>query len=311
MIEENVCLKNLSHIQVGGNARYFLRSENIAELISELKKWRSNNPDKKIFVLGGGTNLLFCDEGFSGLVVAPQIKFIRQDGDLVEVGSGVSVAQLLNFLMEKSLSGLEWAGGLPGNIGGAIFGNAGAFGGETKDILVEVKSLDLNDFKIKSRSIQECEFAYRQSIFKNKLSQKEIILSAVFRLKPGNRDEIEEKTAQKVSYRKERQPLDMPNFGSTFKNVSLDKVPSEFQKKFHDKIKNDPFPLIPAAVFLSDAGLAGRRVGEAQISTKHPNFIVNLGDATCRDIKELINIVQDEIKKKFNIDLELEIIEVK
>lgn len=311
MLKELIALKNYSNIKIGGPARYFLEIPNDDELVNELKLWRKNNPNVKIFIMGEGTNVLFDDRGFDGLVVLIKIKTIKKLKDnLVEVSSGLTMAELLKYSVAQSLSGLEWAGGLPGTLGGAIFGNAGAFGKETKDNIVIVKSLSLADFSLKERRVDECAFAYRTSLFKRELSQKEVILSALIKLTIAKQAGIKAKIDEKIAYRKERQPLEFPNLGSTFKNIALDKVPKEFQEQFKDKVKDDPFPLIPAAVFLSEAGLKGKRIGGAQISEKHPNFIINLGNAKSTDVKELIKIARQKVFEKFNLELELEIIQL-
>lgn len=311
MIQENVTLKNYSNYKIGGPARYFLKVDNVDELRDELRRFRKMIPNVKMLILGAGTNILFDDRGFSGLVIYLQNSYIKKiENNIIEVGASTLMNELLDYTIDNSLSGLEWAGGLPGTFGGAIFGNAGAFSGEIKDSIINVTSINLDTFDITTRSCKDCQFSYRNSIFKKNLFQKEIIISACIKLTTVNQIRIKESILEKIEYRKFKQPLEFPNIGSTFKNVDVKKILATVLKKYHDKIKTDPFPVIPAAVFLSEAGLKGRTIGGAQISEKHPNFIVNINNAKADDVKQLIQIALNEVKKKFNIELEKEIIEL-
>jgi UDP-N-acetylmuramate dehydrogenase len=310
MIEENILLKDFSNYKIGGPAKFFLQVDDADNLENDLKEFREKNDDK-IFILGGGTNVLFSDFGFNGLVIFPNFKYINKlDDEIIEVGSSVSVKEIVDFTIDNSLSGFEWAGGLPGTIGGAVYGNAGAFGGETKDSVVSVKSYDIYNNKIMERVNKDCEFAYRSSIYKTDLNQKEIIISTKIKFLKGDKEKIKQDINNKISHRSERQPLEYPNIGSTFKNVDLKNIPDEIKEKYKDKIKNDPFPVIPAAVFLSEANLKGERVGDIEISGKHPNFFVNLGNGKATDVLKLIDIAQNRVLKKFKVHLETEIIKV-
>lgn len=301
-------LKDVVNYKIGGAADYFFEFQSVEELKQALTDYKEIDPSlSSVFVLGKGTNVLFGDNGYGGLVLKNSLSGIERMGDDVKVASGESVDDLLEFVINESLSGLEWAGGLPGTVGGAVRGNAGAFLGETKDNIIEVESLDIDSLQIKKRNNTECRFDYRQSVFKRGDGEREIILSAEFRLVSGNIDEIKSKTQEKVDYRINRHPLDYPNIGSTFKNVPVEKVPEEVLEKFSASIKQDPFPVLPVAKLIASTDLVGKRIGDAQISTKHPNFIVNLGNATASDVLSIIDLVKKEIKEKFEIDLEEEI----
>ena len=307
MIEENVELKNHTNYRIGGPAKLFLKALSLDELKEGIKSARV----EKIFILGGGTNVLVNDNGFDGLVIKPEFNDIeRIDDTTLRVGSGVTFSQLNDYCIDQSLSGLEWSGGLPGTVGGAVFGNAGAFGKEIKDNILKVESMNLTTLKIANRANDECEFAYRTSIFKKQLANHELILSVVFKFDINDPAKIKNAIEEKIEYRKNHQPLEMPSAGSTFKNVPVDSIPSETLEKFKDKKKNDPFPVIPAAVFLADAGLMGKRVGDAEVSTMHPNLIVNKGQARAEDVLKLIAEIIQIIKEKYNIQLEPEIIRV-
>ena len=301
-------LKHHSNYKIGGKAAHFFSFRTIPEAIEAAQK--AKEIGKPIFILGGGTNILFGDKGWDGVVLKNEIDaFEVLDGNRLRVGGGVPIDRILKITIERGLSGLEWAGGLPGTLGGAIRGNAGAFMGETKDSIVEVTSLRIGngESQIVHRDNKECTFAYRSSVFKT-AHPDEIVLEATLQFTPGNRDEIEKAIQEKIEYRKTRHPIDLPNIGSIFKNIDLKDIPEEFQKKFAHVIKKDPFPVLPTAFLISEAGLKGTRHGGAEISGRHPNFIVNTGNATASDVKYLIALVKKTIKEKFHIDLEEEIV---
>jgi len=307
---KNISLKKFSNFRIGGKAKYFFKAKNISEIKKALIL--AKQLKAKIFVLGGGTNILFNDKGFNGLVLIPEIKFIKKiNKNTVRVGAGVKVKDFLNFLVKNELSGFEWTGGLPGTIGGAIRGNAGAFGGEVKDNLVQVKSIEINTLKEKIRNNKECLFDYRSSVFKDK-NVNEIILWGDFKFKKGKKEKILKSINEKINYRKERHPIEYPNIGSIFKNVPVENFKKEFIEYFKSKniIKIDPKPVIPVAFLIAECGLKGKKYGDACISLKHTNFIINLGKAKAKDVKKLINLIQKTIKKRFQINIEKEIIEI-
>lgn len=316
MFVEDVLLSKYSNYKIGGPAGSFFEAKKVDEIGKALNMWRQTaikiRQDKNaIFILGAGTNILFDDKGYDGLIIKPKIEFIKKEGRdnlVLRVGAGVLTRDLLNYLIPKNLSGLEWAGGLPGTLGGAIRGNAGAFGGEIKDIVKEVISLDISGRKPKiiKRSASKCLFGYRSSIFKiNK--NKEIIIEVVLVFKKGDSGAIKSVVEQNINYRKERQPLEYPNIGSIFKNVDLKKFPKGKEKKVLASVKKDPFPVVPAAYLISETGLKGISFGGAMISPKHPNFIVNVLNASSADVKGLIKFVKIKVKDKFGVKLEEEI----
>lgn len=311
MINKNISLKDFSNYKIGGNAAYLLEIFSKEELLETLREWKkisSTFPkdQQKIFVLGGGTNILFSDEGFNGLVIKNSIKGITVQNNAVTAGAGEKVSSLLDFCINNSLSGLEWAGGLPGTVGGAIRGNAGAFGGEIKDNLKEVTSLNLKTLETIKRTNKDCEFSYRNSLFKT-TAKDEIVLSAVFSLENGNKIEIQNKINEKIEYRNAKHPLEYPNIGSIFKNVPVGQVPVEFKDGLFQYIKTDPFPVVPTAKLIFLTGLKGERIGNVMVSTKHTNYIVNLGNGKAMEVKELINVIKNKVHEKFGIELEEEI----
>lgn len=306
MFQKDISLSKYSNYRIGGEARYFYIARNLEGLIKAVE--RAKKDGLNAFILGGGTNLLINDEGFKGLVLKPEINLLKVAGDRIRVGAGVLMTQLLNYSITKGLSGLEWAGGLPGTVGGAIRGNAGAFGGETKDAILEVVSLDISGkaSKIVRRTNKECWFGYRNSAFKIN-DGREIILEATLVLKKGDKKSVRDTIEEKIRYRQERHPMEHPNIGSIFKNIDAKNAPEKWRKIFAAKVKNDPFPVLPTAVLLAEAGLKGVSCGGAMISPKHPNFIVNVGGASAEDVKKLIGLVKSTIKTKFGVELEEEI----
>jgi UDP-N-acetylmuramate dehydrogenase len=318
--QENVSLAAYSNYKIGGVARYFFEPKNKREVTWAVREAKTRK--LSIFVLGGGTNLLFCDAGFYGLVLKPAMTGIKKSGMTLEAGAGVSMAKLLDYAAAKSLSGLEWAGGLPGTLGGAIRGNAGCFGGEIKDAIVSVRSFNIKSEKIVVRMARACKFGYRESVFKNLVAagamggaagSGEIILSATLAVARGDKKEIARIVREKIEYRAKNHPLEYPNIGSIFKNVP---VPARAGKikdgvlTFHGSqfsVKTDPFPVISAAKLISESGLRGVSFGGAMISAKHPNFIVNVLNAGAGDVKNLIVLAKAEVKRKFGVALEEEV----
>ena len=326
--QENIPLSKLSHYKIGGIARYFFAAKNEREIVWAVKE--AKNKKLPIFIIGGGTNLLIGDEGWNGLVLKPNIITLELSahggsafggkGETLLAGAGVIMGNLIAFALKNSLSGLEWAGGLPGTFGGAIRGNAGCFGGEIKDSVQLVRSFDIKTMTIRERVIKECKFGYRNSIFKKK-NGNEVILSVELRLIKGDKKKISEIIKKNIAYRNENHPLEYPNIGSIFKNVSLaaihEKGSVKYKKAVADtsllyrgsqfSVKTDPLPVISAAKLISEAGLCGVTLGGAMISPKHSNFIVNVLDARADDVKSLITLAKTEVHKKFGITLEEEV----
>ncbi len=314
LIQQNIALKDFSNFKIGGVAKYFLEIKNTNDLINGLREWKEisatlSDVEKRIFILGGGTNILFSDAGFNGLVIKNSFSFIElKDDSQVAVGGGTVWADLVNFCIDNSLSGLEWSGGLPGTVGGAVRGNAGAYGGETKDLLEEVESINLNTLQVTIRNNNECNFSYRNSIFKTGEGENEIIIKVKFKLTKGSKDVVRAAFQEKIDSRKSKHPLEYPNVGSIFKNVPVEKFDTkQFLYELAQYVKNDPFPVVPTAKINFLTGLKGEKIGDAQLSEKHTNFIVNLGNASSADVKNLIQNIKNKVKEKFNVDLEEEI----
>ncbi len=306
--KKNVSLKRYTTFKIGGLAKYFYVAKNKEDITWAIKAAKKLN--MQYFILGEGSNMLVSDRGFNGLIIKLEncnlkIPVFRRSGKVCKVyaEAGVPFATLVRETGKRGLSGLEWAGGLPGTLGGAIRGNAGAFGGETKDRIIYVEALD-NNLKLKKLPKSKCDFGYRSSIFKKR---GWIVLSAAMRLEKGDRKKIEAMARDRIRYRKEKGPLAWPSAGSIFKNCTLPAAPAKTREKFKNVIKSDPFPVIPAAAILADAGLKGFRIGGAMVSPKHPNFIINIGGAKAEDVLKLTNFIKKKIKSKYGISLEMEI----
>jgi len=302
-IKEHMLLAPYTTFNIGGEARYFLQAKTKEDIQEGIKKAKELN--LPIFLLGDGSNLLVSDKGFNGFVIHTQnTNYEIRDTELY-AESGVEFPTIVKETIERGLAGLEWAGGLPGTVGGGVRGNAGAFGGEVKDSIKEVEAIDSNG-NLKTFTKEECQFAYRSSIFKK---EDWIVLSATFRLQQGDKEAILTTAKDHINYREERHPLEYPNAGSIFKNCDVKLFSEELQKQFEKEgiVKIDPFPVIPTAYLIAQAQLQGLQVGDAQVSEKHPNYIVNRGAATSEDVLELIEKVKKAVKEKYSIDLEVEV----
>lgn len=310
-LQKNVSLKQISNFKIGGNTKYFVEVKNTDELTPALKKWHEiikdlKEEELKMFILGKGTNVVFSDDDFKGLVIKNSIVSISKLGDTITVGAGTLFSDLLEYCINNSLSGLEWAGGLPGTVGGAVRGNAGAYNGETKDRIIEVESVDLETLEKIKRDKARLGFDYRTSIFK-KSSQNEIITYVKFKLINSKDYPIQKLIQEKIEARKLKHPLEYPNVGSIFKNVPVEQFSKEQLNELSKYIKQDPFPVIPTAKLVFLAGLSGKRVGDVKVSEKHTNFIINLGNGKAKDVKELMKYIKKEIYNKFNVTLEPEV----
>lgn len=275
-LKEN--LKNHCTFQVGGEADFFYELKNLKDLKALLAFAKT----KKIpyFILGKGSNILFDDKGFRGLVIKNISEKIIIKNSTVEADSGVPVSKLVMETVKKGLSPLEKWMGLPGTVGGAIYGNAGCNSLETKDVLESVTLLNPKTGKIKKVSAKSLGLKYRSSKLKK---SNEIVLKAVFRLKKSKLPQEDQKKimAEISQNRLKKQPLGLSS-GSFFKN---------------------PSPKNPAGMLIDKAGLKGKKVGKAQISEKHGNFLLNLGGATSADILKLAKLAKQQVKAKFGISL--------
>lgn len=280
----NVPMKQHTTFRAGGNADYFVTAQSEERLIRLIRYLRAEK--LPYYVLGNGSNVLFLDEGYHGVVVKiGKFDDIEVSGNVLKAGAGVILARAAYTAHKKSLTGMEFAAGIPGTVGGAVVMNAGAYGSEIKDIITGARAVDETG-TVFFLSKEELKLGYRRSI----VSERElIIMEAAFELAYGDSAEIEAKMKDLAKRRAEKQPLEYPSAGSTFKRP---------EGYFAGKL-------------IEDAGMKGFSVGDAQVSEKHSGFVINRGNATARDILTLIKKVQEAVYDKFGVMLEMEVKVVK
>ena len=269
--------------RVGGAADVFVRiasEEQLKVLIPELVKG-----EIPYYVIGKGSNLLVGDKGFRGVVIQLDEAFenIKVNNNIVTACAGASMAKIAKTALQNSLTGFEFAAGIPGCVGGGVIMNAGAYGGEMKDVVSKVRVL-CKDGNIKEYTNEEMCFGYRFSALKNK--PEYIVLEVEIILEPGNEEEILAKMQDLAKRRKDKQPLEYPSAGSTFKRP---------EGYFAGKL-------------IGDAGLSGYSVGDAEVSEKHNGFVINRGNATAADVRTLIETIQCKVYEQFGVNLEREVI---
>ena len=283
-ILKNEPMEKHTSFKIGGNADYFIKITSIEELKAILNFASKKNIP--LTVVGNGTNLLVREGGIRGIVIKLELKNFKikrlSNEILITAESGLTLSALSSIALKEELEGLEFLSGIPGTIGGALRMNAGAYGAEMKDIVIKTRYMTY-DGKIKTLDYKEHEFEYRNSIF-SKIDA--IIIDTTIKVRKGEKKEIENKIEEYSKSRREKQPLEYPNAGSTFKRVE---------------------GLITAKM-IDDCGLKGYNIGDAEVSSKHAGFIINKGKATASDVLELAEYVKTKVKSKFNVDIELEIL---
>lgn len=275
----NEPMKKHTSLKIGGNADVLFLPKNKLDVIKVIKFCTENHI--KYFVMGNGTNLLVSDAGFRGVIIKINKKMnamkINYEKKEIWAEAGILLSVLANRALENNFSGIEFASGIPGTLGGAICMNAGAYGREIKDIFISAEVLYKNKIKI----MDDLKFDYRKSL----IDKNYVVLSAKIKLNAGKHDEIKNKMDEYKIKRKNSQPLDFFNAGSTFKRP---------KNNFAGKL-------------IMDAGLADYKIGGACVSKKHCGFIINLGDATAKDVLDLISYVKQVVYEKFGVQLEEEI----
>ncbi len=279
-VQENVLLKPYTTMRVGGMADYFLSISSKEELITALQMIEQTN--LPYFVLGNGSNVIFKDEGFRGIVLhlSSALSKITVKGNIIVAQAGALLNSLSKTALLNSLSGLECLSGIPGSVGGAVAMNAGAYGTEIKDVLLS--ALVLKDLQCVTYSLRDMAYGYRKSAV---LQEKSIVLEATFQLKQGNKEEMLQKINCLKEQRKAKQPLTYPSSGSFFKRPE-----GHF-----------------AGALIEQAGLKGFRIGDAMVSEKHAGFVINAGNATAKDILLLSEHIKKEVYERFQVELHEEV----
>lgn len=279
----NEDMKKHTTFKIGGPAECFIKIKTKEELKEILNIAKENKIP--VTILGNGSNILVLDGGIEGITLTIQIEYIdiKQDGEKykIYVGGGYKLSKLAQICLKNEISGFEEVSGIPGTIGGAVSMNAGAHGKEMKDIVEKIKCVDINGNE-KEFLNEEANFEYRKSIFKG---NSYIVTEVVLNLEKGKYDEIKAKMDEYSQYRKTKQPIEYPSAGSTF-------------KRGKDYI---------TAKLIDDAGLKGYSIGDAVVSTKHSGFVINKGNASAKDVLDLVKYIKDTIEEKFNKQIELEI----
>ncbi len=315
-------LSSILYYRIGGTARYLLEAQSRDDIQEAVDFVRANGIER-VLVVGLGSNLLFPDDPYDGAVLritagkTPQI--VEAEEGLVESFAGETLDEVINFGFSHGYAGLEWAGGLPGTVGAAVRGNVGAFGGEVKDRLCSAEVLEMTESGPVTRFLdnRELGFSYRNSVVKG--SRKMVVVSAGFELERASQAQLEiakESYQSNIEYREKNHPLEYPTCGSVFKNITgkdeVERVLAVWpdaremvQGRWHGKLS--------MGYAINRFGLRGHQIGGAQISTKHSNFIVNLGDARFSDVHGLIQKVKEEFTRAFGFapEAEVEIVECK
>lgn len=267
--------------KTGGNADAFVKADEPEKILSAIKMLKDSNIP--YYIIGNGSNILVRDNGIDGVVIqlGSQMNKITVKGNSIYAQAGAMLSALSAAACESSLTGLEFASGIPGTVGGAVFMNAGAYGGEIKDVIVSADAID-EDCNIVKLSKDELDLSYRHSLISDK---NMIVIGASFELEFGDKEEISAKMSDFSARRREKQPLNYPSAGSTFKRP---------EGYFAGKL-------------IEDSGLKGKQIGGARVSEKHAGFIVNVGGATSSDILSLIDCCIETVYNKFNVRLEPEV----
>ena len=302
-LKENEILADYTTFKIGGPARYFYTAKEDKDFIKAIKL--ANKLNVPYFILGNGSNILVADQGFDGLVIKMKngisfcdFKIIK---DKIIAGAGVKLSMLTQASANAGLKGIEWASGIPGTIGGAVRGNAGAFDGQMADIVEKVIVLYDNERKILRKD--ELYFSYRNSIFKK--NKKYVILSIGLKLEKGNKKDIKEKIKRILEKRHKISTPQYPTAGCVFKNpiVKDKKIINEFEKDTGKK----SFNKIPAGYLIDRLDLKGKKIGNAVIGGKNANFILNTGNAAAKDVIMLISYIKQKVRENYHIQLEEEI----
>ncbi len=300
-IKKDVSLKNYNTFRIGGKTKYFIKVSSRDKLIKTLR-WAKEN-SLPVFILGNGSNVLFSDKKYKGIVIKIEnnkIKKINQK--TIVVGAGMMFMELLQKFLNKGLEGLEWANGIPATIGGAVFCNAGGFGYDFGKFVKKIRTIDLKTYKEKIYLQKDCKFQYRRSVFKK---NKEIIWEVELFIKKGDKIKIREKTKDYWQYKIKKGLFKYPSAGSIFKNIFAKNVPSKYRKGAIIRKEK-----ISTGWFIEKCNLKGKKYGGAMISDFHANVIINIKNAKAKDVLSLINLCKEKVYKKFKIKLEEEIIVV-
>lgn len=300
-LQENIPLAPFTTFKIGGSARYFVAVASDEEVIEALRYAKDHHI--RVFVLGGGSNILFSDAGFEGLVIKLENNTIVIDGTMITAGAGAMLPAVVDFAIKRSLAGMELMAGIPGTLGGAVRGNAGAFGVEIGSLVSSVTFLDTKRLDVQTVTREGCGFSYRQSFFKK--NPQMIVLSASLVLASGDASELGRIAQETIAKREAKHPQNLACAGSFFMNpLVTDKDLLEEFKKDTGVASRDG--KLPAGWLIDHVDLRGKRIGGAQVSDIHPNYILNTGNATAEDVLILSSIIKQRVRTQLNVELKEE-----
>lgn len=301
-IQENISLKKYTTFGIGGPARYFSEVSTDTDAIEAIL-WATSKKIR-IFVLGGGSNLLIPDRGFDGLVLKPSFYNIQIEGSSVIAGSSILLSDLISKTLAYGLTGMEFAAGIPGTLGGAIRGNAGTYGVGMSDVLTEVRFIDERSLTSVVLPVSECGFSYRHSKFKE---HAHFITQATLALSFGDAVASKKIIDERLAVRQKNHPAE-PSAGCVFKNIEFSKAPLDtLAHKGIPLEKFEQFQKIPSGYLIEQLGLKGKTIGGAQISPRHANYIINTGSATSEDVITLISYIKQQVRDAYGVQLQEEI----
>lgn len=301
-IQENISLKEHTTFDIGGNSQYFVEVESLLDIKEAIAFARDK--DIEFFVLAGGSNVLFSDDGFDGLIIKMSIRSMALQGGEMMCGAGVDLMDLLMFAVENSLSGGENLAGIPGSVGGAIRGNAGAFGTEMKDIITEVHVLNVDTGDTAIMDNEKCEFVYRNSFFKK--NPQYVIISCVLNFVPGKASDIELAMYDIIAKRNSKQIQGIKSAGSFFVNPTVDeKVQKLFESDTGNQSRNGR---VPAGWILEACNLAKKRIGDIQAGIQHANYFINMDEGTAEQVMQLSALAKTRARDEFDVQLREEVV---
>jgi len=294
-----------TNMRIGGPAALFMTVESPDMLTLAIQTAKEAGIDW--YIMGGGSNMLVSDEGYSGLMIQMAMRDIKVRNQTITAQAGAITSLIARQAAEAGLEGLEWAVGVPGTIGGAIFGNAGCYGGDISDSLVTVDCLRLPDLKPVVYPKAQCGFGYRESRFKN---EPHIILRATFGLTRWDPEQLKSKLEDIIKLRKDKQPTDHASAGCMFKNFTF--TDESEVTRLKEQVKDIPAEMlakksISAGWLVAQTGMLGERIGDAQISEKHGNFFMNLGNARAQDMLMLVSKAKMKVRDEYSVLLEDEV----
>lgn len=301
-LRENVPLAPLTTFHVGGEARYYTLASGALEL-AEVFEYAEKNR-LPFYVLGGGSNVLFSDKGFPGIIIHIGGGGVSVSGDKLTASAGVPLFEVVLAARDASLRGIEKLAGIPGSFGGAVRGNAGAFGTEIGDVVTSVKTLDRVSGMVAEYTREECQFRYRNSLFKEHPNL--VVLSAEIRLVPDTEGGLDRIIEDTIALRESKHPQDAKCAGSFFMNplVRDEHLLAEFEK---DTGKSSKDGKLPAGWLIDHVGLRGKKVGGAQVSPFHPNYLLNTGTATALDVITLASLIKTKVRDELRVRLQEEV----